>query len=388
MPNFTLSDRLAISDFVHGLTFMGTGGGGGNPAPVIDLLMKEVEKAGPIRIVDIRELAPEAWTVSVAGLGGRPPEHGPSDEELQVLGLTEPRYTGRSLLVAAVQELEKYARIHVEAIICGELGSGNSPMPILVGRQLAIPTVDGDYAGRAIPEIGQTVPDVLGRSACPFSFVDRWGNVVIVKEAASPAMIDRVGRMLCIAGYGGVSFAGFLARADEVRDMFVPNTLSRALAIGRAGRLACERGESSAEAMASAAGGWVLFNGVVDRTERDQREAYMFGYGTHYLGGTGGDTGHTFRIWYKNEHHVSWLDDRPFVTSPDCLAVIDCETGESLPNSDIHPGRRVAVIGWPAHPAHRSLRGIEVLGPRHFGFDIDFVPIEERVRGMTVHARS
>lgn len=380
MPSLTLATRTELADFVHGLTFMGTGGGGGNPGPMIDLLVEEVERGGPIRIVDVSELPDDTWTVAVAGLGGRPPDAGPSPEELQALGLVEPRYARSELMVAAVRELADYARVPVGAIVCGELGSGNSPAPIIVGRRLGIPTVDGDYAGRAIPEIGQTAPDVLGRSTCPFSFVDRWGNVVIVKEAVSPAMVDRIGRMLCLAGYGGVSFAGFLAQARDVRDTFVAGTLSRALAIGRAGREARERGADPASAMAGAAGGWVLFRGVVERTERDEREAYMFGYGTHHLAGAGEDSGRIFRIWYKNEHHVSWLDDRPYVTSPDCLAVVNRETGEPLPNGAIQPGLPVAVLGWPAHAAHRLPRGIAVLGPRHFGFAIDFVPIEERVR--------
>jgi hypothetical protein len=379
MPKLTLDTETDISDFVHGLTFMGTGGGGGRPGPAIELMRTDLEEHGPFEIVDIDDLSPDAWTVAVAGLGGRPPDQGPDEAELRQLGLIKPRYERFELLAAAVQELEKFAGVRVAAIVPGELGSGNTPAPMIVGRRLGIPTIDGDLAGRAIPEIGQTVPDVLGRTTWPFSFVDRWGSVVIVKEAASPAMIDRIGRMLCIAGYGGVSFAGFLAPAGEVRDAFVRNSLSHALQIGRAGRLGGESGSDVAKAMAEAAGGWVLFTGTVDRTERDDREAYMFGYGTHVIEGTGGDSGRTLRVWYKNEHHLASINGQPYVSSPDCLAIVDLDQSEALPNGAIQAGQHVALIGWPANAAHRTPRGIEVLGPRHFGFDIDFVPIEERV---------
>jgi DUF917 family protein len=34
------------------------------------------------------------------------------------------------------------------------------------------------------------------------------------------------------------------------------------------------------------------------------------------------------------------------------------------------------MIGIPAHSLWRIPRGIEILGPRHFGFDLDYVPIE------------
>jgi len=41
-------------------------------------------------------------------------------------------------------------------------------------------------------------------------------------------------------------------------------------------------------------------------------------------------------------------------------------------------GLEVTFIGRTVlSPAFRSPKGIEVLGPRHFGFDFDYRPIEE-----------
>jgi len=40
----------------------------------------------------------------------------------------------------------------------------------------------------------------------------------------------------------------------------------------------------------------------------------------------------------------------------------------------------VAVIGRKTHRGHYVLEGVEVLGPRRFGFDLDYVRIEERVK--------
>ena len=134
--------------------------------------------------------------------------------------------------------------------------------------------------------------------------------------------------------------------------------------------------------MAQAAGGWVLFRGEVEAAEWEERgEGYMFGYGTNRIKGLGEYEGQSFSIWYKNENHISWLNGGPFVTSPDCIAVVDLETGEALTNSAIAPDQKVAVIGVKTlDVAYRTEKGLEILGPRHFGFDIDYVPIEERVR--------
>jgi hypothetical protein len=51
-------------------------------------------------------------------------------------------------------------------------------------------------------------------------------------------MMDRIGRMFCLAGYGDVSFAGFGTHACELSEICVPHSQSRALAAGRAARQA------------------------------------------------------------------------------------------------------------------------------------------------------
>jgi DUF917 family protein len=59
--------------------------------------------------------------------------------------------------------------------------------------------------------------------------------------------------------------------------------------------------------------------------------------------------------------------------------VVDIETGEGKINTYIHAGERVAVIGMKGPEIFRSERGLSGAGPRYFGFDIDYVPIEERM---------
>jgi DUF917 family protein len=40
-------------------------------------------------------------------------------------------------------------------------------------------------------------------------------------------------------------------------------------------------------------------------------------------------------------------------------------------------GEEVVIVGVPAAAQWRSEKGIELMGPRHFGFDFDYIPIEE-----------
>lgn len=374
----TLSTRQDCEDYVRGLTFLGTGGGG-TPERGLKLLLEKFDAGEKLGWISIGDLPPETWTATVAGLGGRPPRQGPPQKELAELGLVTPRYD--NTLPVALRELAEYAGVPIGAIVPGEVGAGNSTIPMITAAAMGLQTIDGDYAGgRSIPELSQTIPEVRGKSLFPVTMADRWGNVSIVKTGASAQMADRIGRMLAAAAYGGVSFACLLMQAKEAQAMLNPGSMTQALQIGRILRESHAQGKDPASAVVKQHQGWVLFRGEVTASEVEDKEAYMFGYGNHHLKGLDEFAGHTYRIWYKNEYHIAWLDGRPHVTSPDAIAVIDLVSGEPHTNSSITAGRQVAVVGRRCAVAHRSPRGVELLGPRHFGFDLEYVPIEQRVQ--------
>ncbi|MFW9944661.1 MAG: hypothetical protein ACFFB7_06655 [Candidatus Sifarchaeia archaeon] len=50
-----------------------------------------------------------------------------------------------------------------------------------------------------------------------------------------------------------------------------------------------------------------------------------------------------------------------------------------MTNTDIESGDRVSVIGMKGEQVFRSVEGLKVLGPRHFGFDLDYKPMENLV---------
>jgi DUF917 family protein len=383
MGDVILHTHQECEDLVRGLCFRGTGGGG-SPARGLQLLDHQLELGRDIRWVDLESLPDTAWTVTVAGMGGRT-GHGGSEEELAALGCFKEKYDALGLAVAAVRALEESEGVKVEAIVPGETGGSAVPSAIAAALEFGVPVVDGDYAGgRAIPEVPQALPELAGVPVYPMSFVTRWGDVVILKDTVSSAMADRIGRMITVASYGATGFSWYLMQAKQVRGVVAMDTLSKALQVGRTIREARERGSDPVIEAAKAVGGWVLFEGQITDTEIADEESFAFGMGTHKMKGLRRQEGHTLSIWYKNEYHVSWLDDQPFVTSPDCLIIVSRDTGEPAISYDFHVGDEVALIGREAHEAHRTERGIRALGPRHFGFDIDYVPIEQRVKEFSL----
>jgi len=125
--------------------------------------------------------------------------------------------------------------------------------------------------------------------------------------------------------------------------------------------------------------GRVLFEGVAGDTEWHSNEPYMFRIFTYHIAGAGEFAGEAARVWVKNEHHIVWRGDRLVATSPDLIAILDAETLKPLSTrGDVTPGRRVIVFGMPAlDPAWYTPEGMAMIGPRHFGFDFDYVPMDK-----------
>jgi DUF917 family protein len=209
------------------------------------------------------------------------------------------------------------------------------------------------------------------------SSVDRWGNVCMLTSITSDAMAERIGKLLSQAAFGGVSMAGFLMPASQMREVLVHGTLSRCLEIGRVIREARATGQDPVEVVTQFVDGRVLFTGTVRSSERDDREGYRYGIGTHHIAGSGAFHDAACRVWYKNENHICWIDGVPVATSPDLICIVDADTAEPFVNAAVEVGQRVAVIGVPGLDAFRTPDGIDRLGPRHFGFDIDYVPLEQ-----------
>lgn len=85
----------------------------------------------------------------------------------------------------------------------------------------------------------------------------------------------------------------------------------------------------------------------------------------------------------QNEYLVALRDGEVVASVPDLIIALDAETGKPVTTEDMRYGFRVAVIVAPGDPRWRTPEGLEIVGPRYFGYDIDFVPVEQRFGSAT-----
>lgn len=377
MPTVTLKTRKEIEDFVRGCTFYGTGGGG-LPKNGIESLVSELEKGTEIGWVDVNDVPDDAVTVCPFLMGSIAPHTPEVIEEMKRFGLTNPVYKEKERLAKAIVELAEYTGKKIEYLVPIELGGANTPGGVAAGLVNGIKVIDGDYTGRAIPEIPQTTPYLFGKTLWPISSVDEWGNVCIIKEAINYSMSERIGKLISAAAYGLSGDAGFLMTGKETKEVIIPGTLTECYNVGKLIRESREAGKDPVKELVSSLGGWVLIKGTVSKKEWEDKLGYY--WGTHTITGEGEYKGDTIKIWFKNENHICWKNDEVLVTSPDIITVVDAVTGEPYANPVLKEGDKVAVIGLKARQVFRSEKGIGILGPKAFGFDYEYVPIEERMK--------
>ncbi len=378
MPHRELTNEQDCMDFITGLLFFGTGGGG-SAQWGLSLLRELLDEGYSIQWVDIDDIPDGALTCTAYGTGSISEDVPDTEEEIRALGEKKglPYKWGSKVLDHAVIELEEYVGKKIQAIIPAELGAGNLVAALATGIRLGKLVADGDYGGRAYPEEMQSTLFLKGVAPFPLAIVDWWGDILLLKEACNSAMMERIGKMLSVAAYGGAFVAASLLDGRSTKRTIIPNSLTRSLEVGRSIRLAAEDDNDPVKAALESAGGWLLFEGVVQGKEWEDMEGLMVG--TTHIAGQGRFAGKVMEIYFKNENQATWINGEPYVCSPDLVSVLDRDTGIGLTNTEIEKGQEVAVVGTACNSIFRSEEALAWCGPRYFGLDIEYKPIEDLV---------
>lgn len=214
---------------------------------------------------------------------------------------------------------------------------------------------------------------------CPAVITTSWGDLLVLEKTLSWQRAEEI--VEGISTYSGGLAGGPLAVKGKVlKKAAIPGSISFTIKLGTAIKTALDSGDDAVEAMIDASDGQIykIFEGEVVSHLFEERLSFIWGY--NILKGVDSWKGHRMKIWYKNENHLSWIDNKPYVTSPDGINIIDPVTGWGLSNywlSQWEYGKRVTVIGVRSEDIWRTEKGLKLMGSIHFGSDITYKPIEK-----------
>lgn len=352
-------DGQAIEDIATGASLLGAGGGGD---PYIGKLMalSAVEKYGPVQLLDVTEVPDDALVVSSSMMGAPSVfvEKFPRGDEYEALFSRLKRFLGQDV----------FATFPIEA------GGINSMIPIAVAARLGMPMVDCDSMGRAFPELQMTTFSIYGIEATPLAITDEKGNIGIL-ETIDNYWTESIARAITVKMGATSSMCIFPIKGRDLKKCSVRNIVTYSENIGKTIRELSKKKGASLKTLLDATGGFHILSGkIVDVTRRTKGG---FNYGKTIIQGFDQDKNQQAEILFQNENIVLKRNGRVIETAPDLICLVDFETLTPMTNEGLKYGKRVHVIGLPCDPKWRTAKGIELVGPRYFGYDLDYVPVEE-----------
>lgn len=346
-----------MEDIATGGAMLGTGGGGD---PYIGKLMAQqaIRRYGPVALVDVEDLPDDALIVPACMMGAP-------------TVLTEKLPQGDELM-NAFQALERVMGRKIDAVLCGEAGGVNSTIPFVIAAAAGLPLVDGDGMGRAFPELQMVTFTLHGVSATPMVLCDDKGNSLVL-DTVSNAWTERLARAATIEMGGSALLTFYPMTGAVAKEAVVRGTLSLCAKIGQTLRETRAAHGDPVAALSDLLDAEVIFHGRIMDIERRTEGGFARGKAT--LQGVDDWKGRGLRLDFQNEFLIAERDGEVIATTPDLISVVEADSGNPVTTDLLKYGQRLIALAYPCDPKWRTPEGIDLVGPRYFKYDRDYVPL-------------
>jgi DUF917 family protein len=353
-----------IEDIALGATLLGSGGGGD---PYIGKLMAigAMKECGPVTLLDPEEVPDDAFVVPIAMMGAPTvlAEKGVGKDEYKILHDMIAAHFGRKIF----------------AFMPMEAGGVNSMLPFAAAARLGLPLVDVDGMGRAFPELQMLSFTMAGISATPMALTDEKGNCLLFKESVSNKWTEDIARAITMTCGGCLSISVYCMDGAVMKKYGIKNIVTRSERLGQAIRAVKQGPGNPEENFLALSQGYKLFRGKISDVQRETRGGFNFG--KVLLEGIGEDKGKNASVEFQNENLVAAVEGEILATTPDLICLVDTETFIPIPTDALKYGKRLLAVGLKCFEGWRSPEGIAIVGPRYFGYDTDYIPVEIRSKG-------
>ena len=363
MPATTDPDswRVGAQDLAHialGAGILGTGGGGNTYLGF--LRARQLLRSGhAIRVIPPEALGDDQWAIPVGGIGA------------PTVSVERIKQGGESL--RALRAVEAASGRVAAAVISDEIGGANAIEPMVAAALAGLPVVDADAMGRAFPELQMNTFLIYGLPCTPSALADDKGNLVAFPHAVSPLWLERIARAATVAVGCSAAFALAPVNGGDIRRFGVRNTVSQAWRLGAAVATARHRRRDPVAAILMLEQGTLLYTGKIIDVLRHTTAGFARGH--MHAAGTGAHAGTQLEIDFQNENLIARIDGAPVAIVPDLICILDSATARPYFTDELRFGLQIAVVALPATPLLRTPEALAVVGPRAFGYDLDYAPL-------------
>ncbi|WP_146621467.1 DUF917 domain-containing protein [Enterococcus florum] len=353
-------DKEAIENIAVGAAFLGTGGGGD---PYIGKMMalSAIQEHGPVKLISPEEVNDNDFFMPSAMMGA------PS--------VLIEKFPKGDEFVRVFEKLGRYLGVEeVAGTFPMEAGGVNSMIPIVVAAALNIPLVDCDGMGRAFPELQMTTFHLGGISAAPMAITDEKGNIGIM-ETIDNKWTERLARVQTVEMGASSLVSLYPSTGKQLKQHGIHHIMTFSEEIGQVIR-SNEQDEATKFAqLLELTNGIELFQGKITDVIRRVQGGFNFGEAT--IEGLNQQADSQMKVCFQNENLIAEKDGVPMAMTPDLICMVDLETLMPVTTEALKYGKRVRVLALPCDEKWRTDKGIETVGPNYFGYDLEYVPLEE-----------
>jgi DUF917 family protein len=236
-----------------------------------------------------------------------------------------------------------------------------------------LPLVDGDGMGRAYPELQMVTFTMHGVSATPMVLCDDKGNSIVL-ETVSNAWTERLARAATVEMGGSALLAFYPMDGRVAKKAVVRGTLTLCANLGLALREARAAHAEPVDAISEMLGATVIFHGRVK--DIDRRTVGGFARGSAWFDGVEDWRGRSLKLDFQNEFLMAERDGEVLVTTPELITLLEADSGNPVTADSLKYGLRLVALAFPCNPQWRTPEGLALVGPRYFGYDVDYKPFE------------
>lgn len=343
--------REELTNIVYGSSFYGGGGGGASEEglALIEVMYQEDPKAF-IQMLDITEMEDDPNVVStmVAALGSPVATKGKTfqDESVNaVKGMCEEaRFQGKNL---------KY-------VYSGEMGGGNTLLPLYAAWKCGLPVLDTDGNGRAVPELNTGLLPVHGIPTSPIILASESGDTMAArtKDPMDGSACEKIARYMCQAFDQGIGIAAWMMNKEQHLKASAIGQMTLAMEVGD-----LLRHVSADEAIAKLQDYFdakktpfrpIIKAGTITNIEITSAGGFDTGVTTIRA-----DDGKMVKVIFQNENlyvntvsEPADVEEKTIVTVPSIISMLDLSSGQMavpVSNSETYAGQRVALTETKAN---------------------------------------
>ncbi|WP_169544022.1 DUF917 domain-containing protein [Sneathiella aquimaris] len=348
----TLEDIEALA---VGAWILGTGGGG---SPYLNLLnLRKLYAEGHRVILQNPDYVSDTARIAVLSTQGAP-----------IVG--QERLSNPANSIKPMRAMERFQNRDFDAVMALEIGGGNGLLPLLVAILAGLPVIDADSMGRAYPEAQMTSFSVADLPCAPMAMADIRDNEILIHKAENWKWMERLSRTICTEMGSTATTCKAPRTGKEVKEFGVLYTTTKAIDLGYAVLKSRAEHSDPVQAILNQCTGKLIFEGKIVDVERRTTKGFL--RGRTKLEGMGKDQNADFILDFQNEFSVGYCDLEPVVMTPDLICVVDSVSGDGIATETLRYGQRVSVLALPSPPVFLSKRGLDLVGPRAFGYDFDY----------------